>query len=268
MKTWLLGQAEDPDFLKDRALTHGLGVFETLLAVEGRLVRPDLHWERLRSGCARLKIPAPDERALLAELEQVIAGIAAQRVRVRVMQTAGPGGLRDLAGGSPRTVLSVDALGSLPSEISVATSPWSRNEASPTAGVKCTSYAESLVALDHAREAGVDELIFPNTRGMLCEASAANIFVVAGGKLMTPPLASGCLPGTTRQRAMEWAPDLGIELNERPIAMDEAREADELFLTSSTRGVVPVRQWDDRVFSDRHVAGLVAEAFEGSLTGT
>ncbi|MCH7225352.1 aminotransferase class IV [Haloferula sp. A504] len=267
MKTWLLGEPGGAELLHDRALTHGLGVFETLLAVDGRLVRADLHLERLRSGCARLGIPAPEEKAVLAGLEPVLAEIVAPRMRVRVMQTAGPGGLRELAGGSPRTLLSIEALGSVSSTIAVATSPWPRNEGSPLAGVKCSSYAESLVALDHARRAGVDELIFPNTRGMLCEAATANVFVIKDGNLVTPPLASGCLPGTTRQRVIEWAPGLGIECEERPVTMDEARQAEGLFLTSSTRGVVWVRQWDDRVFLDRRLADLCAAEFERSLAG-
>lgn len=265
MKTWLLGEPDCGELLHDRGLTHGLGVFETLLAADGRLVRADLHWERLKSGCARLGIPAPDEKAVVAELEPVVAELTAPRVRVRVMQTAGPGGLRDLSGISPRTVLSVEALGSFSPEITVATSPWPRNEGSPLAGVKCSSYAENLIALDHARRAGVDELIFSNTRGMLCEAATANVFVVVAGRLRTPPIASGCLPGTTRQRVIEWARSLGIEVEERPITMNEARQADGLFLTSSTRGVVRVTEWDERVFPDRRMADLLAEAFERSL---
>lgn len=266
MKIWLLGDPECATLLHDRALTHGLGVFETLLAANGQLVRPDLHLERLMAGCARLGIPAPDEKAVLTELEPVVADLMAPRARARVMRTAGPGGLRNLSGDSPQTVLSVEALGPMPDSITVATSPWPRNEGSPIAGVKCSSYAENLIALDHARRAGVDELIFPNTRGMLCEAATANVFVVADGRLLTPPVASGCLPGTTRQRVMEWAPPLGIEVVERPIPMDEARQADGLCLTSSTRGVVRVTRWDDRVFPDRRVADLLSEAFERSLT--
>ncbi len=265
MKTWLLGGGDESGLLGDRALTHGLGVFETMLVVNGRLIRWDLHFRRLESGCHRLGIDAPDAGAVERELGSALEGIAAPRARVRVMQTAGAGGLRELAGRTGRTILSVEALGAVPDSIEVATSPWPRNEGSPVAGVKCSSYAESLIALDHARRAGVDELIFPNTRGMLCEAATANVFVVTGGSVVTPPVSSGCLSGTTRGRILEWAGSLGISSEERPVSMDEAREADELFLTSATRGVVWVSRWDDRAYADRRVTARLRQAFEDSL---
>ncbi len=263
MKCWLLeGERRLED---DRAFTHGLGVFETMLAVDGRLIRPDLHFERLATGCARLGIEAPDADGIRAALDPVLADLAAPRTRVRIMRTAGAGGLRELAGGRPATVMAVEAMGPLPDSVSVVTSPWPRNEGSPLAGVKCTSYAESLIGLDHARRAGVDELVFPNTRGNWCEAATANVFAVSKGVLLTPPVASGCLPGTARRRVMELAEGAGIAVREVVLPLDDARATDEFFLTSATRGVMPVSNWDDRAFADRRVTERLRAAFEATL---
>lgn len=267
MKTWVLEAGESVDLLADRAFTHGLGVFETLLGIRGELVRPDLHFKRMAAGCVRLGMEPPDEPAVWAALRSVLPEVRSPsaRARARILRTAGSGGLRDLRGRRLLTVLSVEALPMAPDFARVVTSPWPRNEASPLAGIKCSSYAESLVALDHARRAGADELMFPNTRGMLCEAATANVFVVRGDRLLTPPLSSGCLPGTARERVIGLAKERGIEVVERPVTMDEARSADGLFLTSSTRGVVPVSRWDGREYPPGPVAVRLRAAFEESL---
>jgi branched-subunit amino acid aminotransferase/4-amino-4-deoxychorismate lyase len=134
----------------------------------------------------------------------------------------------------------------------LVTSPFPRNERSPLAGLKCASYAENLIALDHARRAGADEALFYNTRGELCEAATANVFLVREGRIFTPPLASGCLPGTMRARVIER-----IAVEERDLTAADVEEADEVFLTSATRGVVRVAGVDGTAWlPGRVTAGL------------
>ena len=116
-------------------------------------------------------------------------------------------------------------------------------------GIKCASYAENLVALDQARRAGADEALFYNTRGELCEAATANVFLVRDGEVLTPPLSSGCLPGTMRARVMARIP-----VKEQPLTAADVAAAEELFVTSATRGVVPVVKLDGRVLPAGPVA--------------
>ena len=115
--------------------------------------------------------------------------------------------------------------------------PWPRNERGALAGLKTTSYAENVLALGYARERGAGEAIFGNTAGNLCEGTGSNVFVVSGGRLLTPPLTAGCLAGVTRGLVIEWA---GAE-EEEELALDALGAADEAFLTSTTRDVQPVR---------------------------
>ena len=265
MKVWML--EEVAGVLEDRCFTHGLGVFETMLAIDGRLVAPELHFERLQAGCLRLGMAPPDDGKILESLEPVLSSLAAPRAKVRVMRTGGRGRIDHLDGDQPLTVLAVEAIALPPESVRVITSPWPRNEASPLAGVKCSSYAENLVALDHARTAGADELIFPNARGNVSEAATANVFAVMGGGVVTPSLDCGCLPGTSRRRVIGLANSLGLEVEERPLPVEEAREADEMFLTSATRGVVWVSRWDGRGFADRRVTERLRQAFDESLKG-
>jgi branched-chain amino acid aminotransferase len=131
------------------------------------------------------------------------------------------------------------ALGAWP-EIGVAcdviTVPWPRNERGALAGLKTTSYAENVLALGYAKDRGGSEAIFANTAGNLCEGTGTNVFVVTGGRLLTPPLSAGCLAGVTRGLVIEWA-----GAGEADMALDALGAADEAFLTSTTRDVQPVR---------------------------
>jgi branched-chain amino acid aminotransferase len=116
-----------------------------------------------------------------------------------------------------------------------------RNERSPVAGLKTTSYVENVVAQRWAQEQGCDEALFANTRGELCEGTGTNVFVVRGDRVCTPPLDSGCLAGITRELLLEI-----VDVDERPIAITELADVSEMFLTSSTRDVQPVRSVDGR----------------------
>ena len=118
--------------------------------------------------------------------------------------------------------------------------PWTRNERSATAGLKTTSYAENVVALAYAKERGGIEAIFANTRGELCEGTGSNIFVVVDGELLTPPLDSGCLAGITRELTIEWCRAEGLPVREQTLPLSVLETADEVFITSSTKDVLPI----------------------------
>jgi branched-chain amino acid aminotransferase len=106
--------------------------------------------------------------------------------------------------------------------------------------VKTTSYADNVVALAHAKAAGGDEAVFANTLGVLCEGTGTNVFVVRNGVVSTPPLSSGCLAGVTRALLLEWA-----DVVEEDLPVEALTEADEVFLTSSTRDVQGVHAVGD-----------------------
>ena len=128
----------------------------------------------------------------------------------------------------------------------VVTVPWVRNERSATAGLKTTSYADNVVALARAREHGAIEAVFANTRGELCEATGSNVFVVVDGVVRTPPLDSGCLAGISRELVLEWCAADGLEVREEPLPVSVLEGADEVFLTSSIKDVLPVSAVDGR----------------------
>lgn len=219
-----------------RGFTHGLGVFETMLGVRGNLLAADLHFRRLAEGCRRMGMEEPDARSWISEMESRLDPQSVQRVRLQV--SCGPGGLRSLDGGEPVVLLEISAAAGIPTALSLVLAPWPRNERSPLAAIKSCSYAGNLLALDFARRQGADEAVFANTRGELCEAATANVFLVLDGTVVTPGLESGCLPGTARERVIAMARGLGMEVREEAVGIGSCAEADEVFLTSATRGVV------------------------------
>ena len=107
------------------------------------------------------------------------------------------------------------------------------------AGLKTISYAENVVALHYARERGATEAVFANLAGNLCEGTGTNVFLRIGGRLVTPPLSAGCLAGVTRALVLELT-----DASEDDLPLAALADADEAFLTSTTRDVQPIRAID------------------------
>lgn len=258
---WCNGQwlpaANYPGAAQDRGAFLGLGLFETMLGLDGKLVFPDRHLARLQKSVERLgwSVDLPGLPEIAAELlrkNQLTTG----RARLRLIVTAGSGTHNDLTPGDDRLVwLSAFPAGETPESLSVCLSPWPRNERSPLAGLKTACYAENIIALDHARRQGFEETIFTNTAGHLCETATANLFLVIDGVLLTPPLDSGCLPGIGREVLLEIAAAHAIPIREYPLTPRSLDSSDEIFISSSTRGPVPVTRCGDRSLA----AGPVTE---------
>ena len=252
MRIWVNGALRDPAdasvSVLDRGFTVGDGVFETVKVVGGRTFALELHLDRLERSSRALGLPRPDRDLVRAACAEVLAAEPLPLGRLRITRTSGPprsqaagtAGTDGEAGGAT-LVVTVEAIDPGPPTAVVVTVPWTRNEHSAIAGIKATSYAENVVALARAHEHGASEAVLGNTAGRLCEGTASNVFVVLGGRLLTPPLSSGCLAGITRALALRWS-----DAEEADLPLSVLREADEVFLTSSLRDIQPVTRVDDR----------------------
>lgn len=154
--------------------------------------------------------------------------------------------------------------------------PWTRNERGALAGVKSTSYGENVVALAAAAARGCSEALFTNTRGELCEGTGANVFVVLDGRMVTPPLDSGCLAGISRVLLLEALGAAGTPADEAAVPMDRLPDVTEAFLVSTARHVQPVRRLLDAPQGDlelspapgertRHAARVWHDAYDRVL---
>lgn len=250
----------------DRGAILGLGLFETLLALDGVPVFAGRHLARLLAGCERLRwnVSLPDFHDTAKEL-LVRNHLTSGRARIRLGVSAGSGSIDDLALGDDRVVTMIALpVAAAPASLAVNLCPWPRNENSPLVGLKCASYAENLVALDHARRLGFDETLFLNTAGNLCEAATANLFLVKDGALLTPPLASGCLPGITRGVVIELAGRHGIPCEESNLTVVDLHAADEVFVTSSIRGLTRISRFETKDLPPGPVTGILRAAWDAA----
>lgn len=229
----------------DRGFTLGDGLFETILADHGRLDLWDEHVARLGHGCDSLRLPRPDEadlrRAALAALSR--EGLDQARAAVRVSWTAGGGGrgLDRPANPSPRLAVQA-APAPLPSSaVRLVTAAIRRNDQSPASRLKTLSYLDQVLARREATDAGADEALMLNTRGLIACASAANIFWIADGVLHTPALDCGVLDGVMRAQVIARAPMTVLEVRAPREAL---AGAEAIFLSSSLIGLRPVSALD------------------------
>lgn len=227
---------------RDRGFTHGLGLFETILAIDGRPRCLARHMARLEESCERLRMCPPAAESLAQAITELLQRnhLTTKPTRVRVSVTAGEGSLTDITATKPHVWITANPLVMGVPVLRIALSPWVRNERSPLAGLKCSSYAENLCALDEAKRRGFDEALQFNTRGEVCEATMANVFLVRDGVVLTPALDSGCLPGVMRGLVLELCSSMGIQAREARLSEADLTSAEEIFLTSSLRGVMPV----------------------------
>jgi len=229
----------------DHGLIVGDGVFETLKVTERGAFAVRRHLNRLSRSAAALQLPAPDHIQISEAIESVLDGRGFPLGKLRITYTGGRGPLgSEAAYGPPTLIAALAPVAAAPLLASIVTAPWTRNEHGALAGVKSVSYAENVRALRYAGSHNATEAIFLNTAGHLCEGTGSNIFFVFAGTVLTPPLSSGPLAGITRELIMEWN-----SVEECDLTLDEAKRADEVFITSSMRDVQGIERWDDRVFS-------------------
>jgi branched-chain amino acid aminotransferase len=240
---WVDGRFVRPDEHALAATDHGVlvgdGVFESVRVDHGVAFSLDRHLARLQRSADALRLPFD-----LARVEEGVDAVLGMDLpdpaRLRITVTSGPGPLGSARGDGP-PVVSVIGAALVPARpvADVVVVDWPRNERSPLAGVKSTSYVENVLALAIARERGADEALFANTVGNLCEGTGSNVFVALDGRLVTPPLSAGCLAGVTRELLCEL-----VDVVEADLTVDQLRRADEAFLTATTRRVQPIASVD------------------------
>jgi len=234
--------------LDDRGLLLGDGLFETVLAVDGRLDAAEAHLDRMEAGSRALGMPAPDRAEALAAMRRALndAGLDLGRAAVRLTLTAGSGGrgLDRPSSVEPR-LWATAAPAQVPAgPARLVTAGVRRNEGSAASRLKTLAYLDNVLAREEARAAGADEALMLNNRGEPACAAAANLFWISGERLFTPALDCGVLAGIARSRVLAAARDAGIEAVEIRAGAEALAGAEGLFLTNSLIGVRSVSHLD------------------------
>jgi branched-chain amino acid aminotransferase len=259
---WLDGQLVDargPHLnVTDRGFQFGDGVFETARARRGVAIELDEHLERLRQGCLSLGLNLPVSDDQLADgLAELLAsegldgvGTPIGDAAIRITVSRGPLERRGLLPPGFEDLLATIAIQCWPyvptsaelldRGVRAVTSSIRRDPDSPLSGVKTTSRADYVYARLEAARAGADDALFLTLEGTLSEATAANLFMLAGQTLATPPLSAAILAGTTRTWLLAHAERLGLVVAEGDLQPADLLAADEAFLTGSVAGIVPL----------------------------
>ena len=225
----------------DQTALIGDGVFETLRLIDGQVRFLDRHLTRLDAACARTSIRHPGDERVREALDALLTTSQRRDGRVRIAVTGGVSGLGPGRGSDSSLIVSIGPAMVPTAPARLLRGPWVRNERSPLTGVKSSSWAENAALLRLARDAGCDDVLLSDSAGRLSECAAANVFVVVDGRLLTPALTSGCLPGIVRSVVLE----AGIA-DEATIDEASLPDVTEAFVTSSFVGVRPVAAIGDR----------------------
>lgn len=238
----------------DQGFRTGEGVFETMRAYDGHVFRLSAHLRRAADGAQRLGFTLPGIEDLARAVQATVAANAAHVSNLAVRLTVTPGPMEPDSPwplrptGRPTIVITAHVLGpdthATAEGVRAVTVPWMRE----LGDVKAVSYLASSLARQVARDAGADEaLLTDGDGGHVVEGAASNVFAVGDGIVVTPPLDGGILPGVTRATVMEVAPAIGVRVVEAPLPVTDLLSADEVFVTATTREVVPVVRVDDTV---------------------
>ncbi|MDE0261296.1 MAG: aminotransferase class IV [Bryobacterales bacterium] len=227
-------------------LFSGWGVFSTLRIYQGIPFAFERHWERLTRDAALLHVEMPPSRdELRSRLIELVVRNDCPEAKMRVNVMRSQGGLFEGPGsGRPSDVVAFTAdLSADPGSVVLALQPHGRDSKSEFAGTKTLSWAHNLTLFENAQRAGFADALLLNERGEVSECTSANVFAVTDGVTLTPPLASGSLPGVTRAVMLV---ELGEPVEERVLYPDDLYAADEVFITSSTRELMPVTRIGDQ----------------------
>ena len=243
----------------DRGFLYGDGAFEILRTWNGRAVELPRHLDRLFETLGALSL-----RADRAMIERAVAeGLTGQdgEVVIRIVVTRGPGSLahrlRDLAPGA--TIVIIEPMAVQPTTVTAATVEFPLARRSGR-GHKTLAYLDHVLARELARDAGADEAIRLDSDGRVVEAATGNVFAVLGGAVVTPPVDTGALPGIVRRRVLELHP-----VTVRPVSVRELVDADEIFVTSSVKGVIGVHRLDNAPRAVGPVTTRIADAYAACM---
>jgi branched-chain amino acid aminotransferase len=250
----------------DRGLLYGDGCFEVLRTWGGVARDLDAHLDRLLETAAFLQLETLARGTLVAAVDRTIAAAGTGEHRLRIVLTRGPGSLasRLPALGRGAAIVMVEPLPEPPAEISLAVVDWPLPPRS-IRGHKTLAYLDHVLAHELARELGADDAVRLDAGGDVVEGATCNLFAVLGATVVTPPVEGGALPGIVRGRVLELCGGAGIRIAVRALALRELRSADEVFVTSSLRGVVPVTRLDASARPRGPVTARLARAYEAAM---
>lgn len=251
----ITSKAEAMISVYDHGYLYGDGVFEGIRVYDGRVFKLEEHLDRLYSSARQIMLSIPlDREAMREAILHTVRATGLREAYIRPVISRGPGdlGIDPRKCPAPTVIIIVDAIQLYPREayergLRMITATVRRPAPDALNGrIKSLNYLNNILARIEANQAGVDEALMLTADGYVCECSADNLFVVAGGQVWTPAPHLGLLQGVTRDVVLELARDLGIPAAERVFTLYDVYAAEECFLTGTGAELGPVVEIDGR----------------------
>ena len=251
-------------------LLSGWGVFSTLRVAEGVLFAFERHWARISRDAAAFHVAIPnDPEKVRRKLLELVEANQAYNSTLRLVIVRNGGGM--WAGPSNGRESDLIALTADSKEwgngVKLAYQENGRHACCPFAGTKILSWAMNLTWLENAQRRGFDEVILLNEQGHVAECTSANIFAATGNQVWTPPLSSGCLPGITREVLLGEIHVPGYTIAEKDLTPAALESADEVFITSTTRDLLPVVEIEGKKVGRGHNARIALQTAFSEFVG-
>jgi branched-chain amino acid aminotransferase len=257
----------------DHGFLYGEGIYETMRTYDGRPFLYGRHMRRMRRSAGLIDLPLPftdEELAGRIRDTQAASGLSGE-VYIRILVTRGIGELTydPKATPTPSLVIIVKPHVDPPPEVYekgvrvVLVDVVRNHPASVNPMIKSNNLMNSALAMQEALRQHAFEGVMRNYRGDLTECTTANLFIVKGGAALTPPLDAGLLPGITREFVFDVGTDVGVDVREQALRDTDLFGADEAFLTSTTRELVPIVTVGDRRIGNGHPGPVTRRLLDG-----
>ena len=244
-------------------LLNGWGIFTTVRVVDGEAFAFERHWRRLEKDAERTRLPLSFQPARVrVQLGEMLRANQVREGTARIYVVYNRTGFWISDEKMPEVDLILYSAGLPPyrEPVRLGLRAHGRHAASPLAGVKTTAWLNNVWQLQEAQKAEFDEVVLLNERGEVAECTAANIFLVRGGRVITPPINSGCLEGVTRAVLLEIAPAAGVPVDEKTLTPDDLYAAEEVFISSTNRNLLGVGTIEKQAFAG--APGPITRALE------
>ncbi len=247
--------------VQNRSFRYGDGLFETMRMYNGRIINADFHFERLLRGMKLLDFEIPSyfsETYFADKVNELLSkNSILENARIRLMVFRGEEGIFDLENNSTNYLLETFPL---PENIElnqqglvIDVYPGAAKSCDQFSNVKSNNYLPSLMAARYATKHGLDEALILNAFGRICESSIANIFIVGGEKIITPPLSEGCVAGVMRRFLLEKAFIKNYKIEQESLSVEDILSADEVFLTNSIQPIRWVKRFRNKTYGNKKV---------------
>jgi 4-amino-4-deoxychorismate lyase len=267
IKTLINGKETDQISFLDRGLQYGDGLFETIAVEEGELLCWDDHFYRLQQGCERLNILSPDQNILKAETSQLVDSVDCGIIKIIVTRGQGHRGYSTAGTTEPTRIVSLFPWPEYSNEnstsgINVRVCDYRYAQNPVLAGIKHLNRLEQILARSEWDDDSIAEGIVLDQMNNVIEGTMSNLFYVTNKSLNTPDLSYSGVEGIIRNKIIEIAPSIDIDINIKKTSLEELKNADEIFMCNSIIGLWPVKAINEIAYEQGEIAVKIKQALK------